>query len=379
LPGPAREPGFQRILGAVERVYFTWPDRRFRYECRGCGACCKGHGIGLDVTGGQLVQLLARRPAIAAFLRRRGDAITAFNPRDRCWFLDDGGLCRIEVEDGRAAKPASCRLFPFNRVFRLGAYTIIDYNSVICPLTVGDDGIAHAEVAAEIATIADPSVIGTALPARDADAEGQALVAAEGAIAEAMFAAPGDLAAGWTAQADAGALDAERAVATAAFTAILGTAWQLPSQATLTAASWLTPSLRFNELYGPRQYAPRLAMPPVLARMWLAWLGFAALGEQLAGRALGLQELTTLWSEQAPVMHAVARWTEPPALKPGPIDLPAVDPHNAVRSLAQSFVDNRKARRPLGELVGALPGDAAARIIAIKSAEAILRAGFAAR
>ena len=33
----------------MERLYFTWPDRRFRYECRGCGACCKGHGIGLDV------------------------------------------------------------------------------------------------------------------------------------------------------------------------------------------------------------------------------------------------------------------------------------------------------------------------------------------
>jgi Fe-S-cluster containining protein len=79
----------------VERVYFTWPDRRLRYECRGCGACCKGHGIGLDVAGGQLVQLVARRPEIVPFLRRRGEAITAFNPRDRCWFLDDGGLCRI--------------------------------------------------------------------------------------------------------------------------------------------------------------------------------------------------------------------------------------------------------------------------------------------
>lgn len=360
-------------------MYFTWPDRRFRYECRGCGACCKGHGIGLDVVGGQLVQLLARRPALAAFLRRRGEAITAFNPRDRCWFLDDGGLCRVEIEDGRAAKPASCRLFPFNRVFRLGAYTIVDYNSVICPLTVGDDGIAHAEVAAEIATIADPTVIGTPLPARHADAEGKAFVDAERAIAAAVFAGPGDLTAAWTAQADAGALADERDTATAAFTAILGLPWQLPSLPTLTAASWLTPSLRFNELYGPRQYAPRSTMAPVLARMWLAWLGFAALGEQLAGRALGLQELTTLWSEQAPLMYAVARWTEAPALKPGPIDLPGVDPHGAVRSLAQAFVDNRKARRPLGELVRSLPGDTTDRVTALKSAEAILRAGFTGR
>lgn len=365
----------------MDELYFTWPDRRFAYDCRGCAACCKGHGIGIDVAGGQLVQLLARRPALAAFLRRRGDAITAFNPRDRCWFLDDGGLCRIEVDDGRAAKPASCRLFPFNRVFRLGGFTIVDYNSVICPLRVADDGggVRHADVADEIARIADPAVVGTPLPARDAAAESQAFVTAERAIAAAVFAAPGELTAAWGAQADAAALDPERDAASAAFTAILGTAWQAPSAATLTAAGWLTPSLRFNELYGPRQYAPRPRMAPVLARMWLAWLGFAALGEQLAGRALGLQELTTLWSEQAPLMHAVARWTEAPELNPGPVELPGVDPGGAVRSLAQAFLDNRKPRRRLGELVARLPADPATRVTALKSAEAILRAGFAAR
>jgi Fe-S-cluster containining protein len=388
-----------------DSIYFTWPDRRFTYDCRGCAACCKGHGIGIDVAGGQLVQLLARRPALAAFLRRRGDAITAFNPRDRCWFLDDGGLCRIEVEDGRAAKPASCRLFPFNRVFRLGAFTIVDYNSVICPLRVADDGagIPHADVAAEIAGIADPAVVATPLPARDPDTEGRAFVAAERPIAAAVFAAPGDLAASWSAQApaavdpasgvaprptggagrvptpDLASLDAARDVASAAFTALLGTPWQPPSLPTLTAAGWLTPSLRFNELYGPRQYAPRPRMPPVLARMWLAWLGFAALGEQLAGRPLGLQELTTLWSEQAPLMHAVARWTEPPSLQPGPIDLPGADPGGVVRSLAQACLDNRKPRRPLGDLVARLPADPATRVTALKSAEAILRTAFAAR
>ena len=371
-----RQPAYSSL---VQDVYFTWPDRRFRYECRGCGACCKGHGIGLDVAGGQLVQLVARRPAIAAFLRRRGEAITAFNPRDRCWFLADDGLCRIETEDGRAAKPASCRLFPFNRVFRIGAYTIVDYNSVICPLTVGDDGVAHAEIAAEIATISDPTIIGTPLAARDPAAEGRAFVETERAIAAALFAAPDDLAAGWGAQADLTALDHERAAASAAFEAILGTGWQPPSRATLTAASWLTPSLRFNELYGPRQYAPRSTMAPVLARMWLAWLGFAALGEQLADRALGLQELTTLWSEQAPLMHAVARWADVPALKPGPIDLPGIDPDNLVRSLAQVFIDNRKAKRPLSALLAALPADPTTRVTTLKTAESLLRAGFAGR
>ncbi len=150
-------------------IYFTWPDRRLRYECRGCGACCKGLGIGLDAAAGQLVQLVAKRPELAAFVRRRGDAITAFNPRDRCWFLEDDGLCRIETEDGRAAKPASCRLFPFNRVFHVGTTMVVDYNSVICPLQhVGDGGVGgvgHDDIAAEIATIQDPAITGTSLPA----------------------------------------------------------------------------------------------------------------------------------------------------------------------------------------------------------------------
>src|SRR6185503_12593673 len=246
---------------AAEQMYFTWPDRRLRYECRGCGACCKGHGIGIDVAGGQLVQLLTRRPGLTAFLRRRGDAITAFNPRDRCWFLADDGLCRIEVEDGRAAKPASCRLFPFNRVFRLGGVTVVDYNSVICPLTVGDDGITHASIVDELASIKDPTIIATPLPVRDPDAEARAVIA-ERAIATAIFAAPGDLPTAWaaqaaspvadapahdgSAQADAIGLDRTRDVATAAFTALLGSPWRIPSAPTLAAATWLTPSLRFN-------------------------------------------------------------------------------------------------------------------------------------
>ena len=362
----------------MDEVYFTWPDQKFRYECRGCGACCKGHGIGLDVTAGQLVQLVARRPEITAFLRRRGDAITAFNPRDRCWFLADDGMCRVEIEDGRAAKPASCRLFPFNRVFRIGAYTVVDYNSVICPLfTVGDGGIAHAEVLAEIATIQDPTIVGTKLPAQNADAEGKAFVESERSIAAALFAAPGDPAIAWGAQADAAAFDHERETANAAFEAIVGAPWRAPNAATLESITWLTPSLRFNELYGPRQYAPRSAMSPVLARMWLAWVGFAALGEQLAGRALGLQELTTLWSEQAPLLHAVARWRDSPSLKPGAIELPGVDPGGVVRGLAQALIDNRKAKKQLGVLVAAMPADPTTRVTALKTAEAILRAGFA--
>ena len=300
------------------------------------------------------MQLVARRPELAAFLRRRGDAVTAFNPRDRCWFLDDGGLCRIETEDGRDAKPASCRLFPFNRVFRIGGVTVVDYNSVICPVQLAPecDGIAHADVIAEIESIRDPAIVGTTLPG---DA---AVIERERAIAEQIFAG------------DAAAAQGVELAAPDGFELVAGSPWRAPEGPTLAAAIALTPSLRFNELYGPRKIKPA-----ALGGMWLAWLGFAAMGERLAGRPLGMQELTTVWSEQAPLMYAVARWRDAPVLKPGPIELP---PEPLVTRLAQSFVDNKKPRRTLGELVAKALGDrdAALRVTVLKLADAVVRAAL---
>ena len=92
------------------RIYFTWPDGRFTYECATCGACCRGLGIGLDATGGQTRRLLTLYPGLTPFMRKRGATYTAFNPRGQCWFLTDDGLCRVEVEHGRADKPASCQV-----------------------------------------------------------------------------------------------------------------------------------------------------------------------------------------------------------------------------------------------------------------------------
>lgn len=358
-------------------VYFTWPDRGLSYRCAGCGACCKGLGIGLDVAGGQLAALAARRPAIVPFLRRRGDAVTLWNPRDRCWFLADDGLCRVEVEDGRAAKPASCRLFPFNRVFRLGALTVVDYNSVICPLQVGGDGaVAHADILAELATIQDPAIVGNALPP---DGDGAAILAGERAIAAAVFAvaaAPGD---DWRDRLDAAlAIDASHHAAARDLLALLGWVDAPLPDGTRAAALALIPSLRFNELWGPRQYAPRPAMKAALGGMIAAWLALAASGAALAGRDLGLQELTTLWSEQAAILYAAARWRDVPQLKPGPLELPGSDPGGLVRGLAQACVDNRKARRPFAALAAPLlaAADPLDRATAIKLAEPLLRAAF---
>jgi hypothetical protein len=208
---------------------------------------------------------------------------------------------------------------------------VVDYNSVICPLQLSDAGVAHAEILAEIATVTDPALVGTTLP-------------------------------------DDGTIERERAVEIKApdgctgFEQLVGLAWKLPQA--IDAALVLTRSLRFNELYGPRQYAPRAKMAGVLDGMWRAWLGFCALGEDLAQRPLGMQEMTTIWSEQAPVMHALARWQEVPRLAPGRFDLPTPE----VKALGQRLVGNKRAT--LGELA------AGTDIATLKLADAMLKAAF---
>lgn len=361
----------------MDDLYFTWPDRGLAYDCRGCGACCKGLGIGVDASGGQLRELLHRYPPLIPFVRKRGSAWTIFNPRGRCWFLDDAGLCAVERDHGREAKPASCRLFPFNRVFVLGRHTIVDYNSVVCPLTrVAADGVTHADIAREIGTIDDPAVVGTRLPLDADDPDGDTFVARERAVAEACFGATttGAWDACWQpSAATVPHIDAFRAIERALAT-LTGMPGFVPIGDTLANALVLTPSLRFNELYGPRQYASRSEMIRVLPHMWMAWLAFAGHGANLAGRDLGLQELTTLWGEMALVSYVLARWRERPRLAPGPVQLPTgADPDGVVRRFGEACVRNKK--RLLGDIWMHSVGDRAAEetIALLKLAEPLLK------
>ncbi len=345
-------------------VYFTFPDRGLAYDCRGCGACCRGLGIGLDAAGGQLAELCELYPDLGGFVRRRGAAVTAFNPRGRCWFLADDGLCRIERDHGRRVKPAACRLFPFNRVFRLGGLMVVDFNSVVCPLRPAGDQpepVVHAELTAEIAQIADPAVIATPLPAADPEAEGRALLQRESAIADACFAAaaagPPDLEAAWWAQLGddpvGAAWRAEPGGLAAATELLFARGVEPPGGATAAAALLLTPSLRFNELFGPRQYAPSPVMIALLPRVWRAWLELVAAGARLAERDLTVQEVTSSWAEAMPLAYLMARFTDRCALAPGPAELPGpdADPGGVVRRFGEQCVANRDRRRTLGELL----------------------------
>lgn len=369
-----------------DHIFFTWPDSTFTYDCTPCGACCKGLGIGLDNENGQTQELLSLYPDITPFVRKRGLAWTIFNPRGRCWFLADDGLCTIEVEHGRATKPGACRLFPFNRIFRIGPYMIVDYNSVICPLqpTTPDrrnTGITHESVLADIEAVSDAALVGTRLPANQPEQEGKRLVTRERHIASACFreadADAPSIEAPWRAQSKDGIAHIAIERISHALHMLVGQTFSVPDTTTIRTALWLTPSMRFNELYGPRTYDTRTELSSVLPDIWLAWLHFLGQGAKLCGHSLDMRAATTIWSAQIPLAYLAARWNRAPTLEPGEYELPGADDADSViRSFAQACIDNRNKRTPLSQILGPLlePYQFAERVALARLAEPLFGA-----
>lgn len=95
-----------------------------RWDCRGCGKCCRGTIITLSEEDLQRfrsqqwdkhsdyrgVKLLVRMGLFSGRYR------LAKRPDGYCVFLDSDGLCRIHKDLGEEAKPLLCRMFPFQIV-----------------------------------------------------------------------------------------------------------------------------------------------------------------------------------------------------------------------------------------------------------------------
>ena len=138
-------------------TYFAFLDGAFRYDCASCGqACCRGKGIAISAQR-ELVPLLGRVPNIAPLLHPLpGGYVRLPDVTDGCWFLASDGMCSYEQTYGRDAKFTTCRLFPFNRVFRVGSAQVVDVNSVVCPLQDAHGsghGVRHEELLSELAAI----------------------------------------------------------------------------------------------------------------------------------------------------------------------------------------------------------------------------------
>jgi lysine-N-methylase len=94
------------------------------WECRGCTYCCRGTTVPLDKT--DLAKLreqqwdktpeLAGVKTVVRETLLGGRRVLAKRPDGSCVFLTDEGRCRIHELHGLEAKPAVCRMFPFQLV-----------------------------------------------------------------------------------------------------------------------------------------------------------------------------------------------------------------------------------------------------------------------
>jgi Fe-S-cluster containining protein len=91
------------------------PDQGF--DCMRCGECCRGGwGVGVEEGCRKRLEgsaLLARLEEGGPVLITAGLGHRAAEREGHCAFLDERGLCSIQVEYGEGAKPQGCTRFPF--------------------------------------------------------------------------------------------------------------------------------------------------------------------------------------------------------------------------------------------------------------------------
>jgi hypothetical protein len=128
------------VLVPALKVFFAFGSGRLDYDCVSCGAqCCRGHGYALGREEEVSAQLTSQ-PALGLFFEEPLDGppgrIVVRNCEPSCFFLNGAGRCRIHLMHGFAAKPETCRLFPFNNLLLAGEHLVVAPHLSLCPLKV---------------------------------------------------------------------------------------------------------------------------------------------------------------------------------------------------------------------------------------------------
>ncbi len=144
------------------------PDARF--GCRGSGQCCHVFRPG-PLSDEDLAALAAATPALQEALpdlpatpwteerEGRGEGGSGERWRylrrraGRCLFLRPDGRCGVHAVAGPAAKPAFCRLFPFDVVRTVRGVRLFDVTHCSSQAEAAQQGPAHAEHAADLAPL----------------------------------------------------------------------------------------------------------------------------------------------------------------------------------------------------------------------------------
>jgi hypothetical protein len=274
-------------------LYFTFPDGGLTYDCPSCRQlCCRGKGFAIGA--GELIQLAKRAPEVVPHLYLRGgDSFGVFDFTDACWMLADNGNCGLEVRHGRAAKPSTCRLFPFNRVFRVGEVRIIDMNSSLCPLQASGNGVRWSDITREIDEVIalGGSPLVDIVPTSPLDLAGDWVATERKLFGSDPLAPAGDLARAWSRLYGVG--DEERAAL---------------EQLVAPLVTLLAPSLRFSALFNKHGglYSEHIEVLPKKIRA-LAFL--AALGARATPPTL--RSLTEIWQMQSGAIDVLAHFDEP--------------------------------------------------------------------
>lgn len=365
----------------MQPLFFTFLDGAFRYDCPSCGqACCRGKGIAIDA-GQELVQLIRRVPQLAPMVLPVGGGYVRLpDATDGCWFLRGDGMCSYEQEHGRAAKFSTCRLFPFNRVFRAGAVRVVDYNSVVCPLKDAygtGTGVTYSELQAELQAAGEsPLVSSTAeLPegARELrwHALEQGILEASAAHVEApdyvafaefqLARSQRHLGEVRLASEEPGLFELVELWAKLYGISTKSAEWHALAAPTARALTLLTPSLRFNALFkrGAGTYKQQLpGLPHKLLATWflgtLAALAASASASTSSGTqgspVLSLRAMTELHQAHAALRDLLARAGEPAVLdRPlSATDMPE-EVAGAVRTLSRNLSGRDAKRQTLGK------------------------------
>lgn len=341
-------------------LYFTFLDGAFRYDCPSCGqACCRGKGVAVDAAR-ELVPLLKRAPAIAPLLEPLpGGYVRLPDVTDGCWFLRSDGMCAYELEHGAAAKFTTCRLFPFNRVFRVGAVQVVDVNSVVCPVQDAygsGGGVSHDELTKTLQSFGDGPLTSSAAepPAGARELRWQTLEQSLLERSAGQLSAPD-----YTAFAEEQLGEGQRRLglvqaSTASLRELAALYREIygppPFAAeTARALTLLTPSLRWNALFkkGAPAYREQLVALP---RQLLAGWYLAALAGGAKREPLSLRGLTELYQAQAGLRALLARLDQPASLV-RPLVAPELSESLIGAAAALSQVLAGKPRLSVGEAI----------------------------
>lgn len=353
--------------GVMVAPYFAFLDGAFRYDCASCGqACCRGKGIALSASR-ELVPLLARAPQIAPLLHPlAGGYVRLPDVTDGCWFLASDGMCSYETTHGRSAKFTTCRLFPFNRVFRLGSAQVVDVNSVVCPIQDAygtGRGVRHEELLSELAALGKDPLLDSTVPLPQGARELRWLM---------LETTLRDDSATYLQEVDYQTFAQHQQAQTERHLGLRGTDPQTeirelqhyfdsiygslvaalaPAQRAQVsrALTLLSPSLRFNALFrkGVDDYRRTvLSLPSQLLATSVLSLGATALWN----KPLSLRALTELHQAQSELRQLLGRLREPATLD-GPLTTPELPTSvkDAVSQLSDRLRQPKSATIPLGQ------------------------------